>query len=134
MRRLNAAVCFKLLLCCTWASAVLAQTVIFGETPPHTGYSYGKPGFDASFDYVVVGGGTGGLAIATRLAENPSVSVAVIEAGGFYEHDDGNISVVPAYDIFFAGTGANTTNPLVDWSFLTTPQTVCYSPLLDAHR
>ena len=73
----------------------------------------------------VVGGGTGGLALATRLAENPSISVAVVEAGGFYEADDGNISQVPAYDIFYAGTGANTTNPLVDWGFLTTPQAVC---------
>ena len=90
------------------------------------GYAFGKSGVDASFDYVVIGGGTGGLAIATRLAENPSISVAVIEAGGFYEVDDGNISVVPAYDIFYAGTGANTTNPLVDWGFLTEPQAVCY--------
>ena len=34
-------------------------------------------------DYIVVGGGTAGLTIANRLAENNTV--AVIEAGGFYE-------------------------------------------------
>lgn len=34
-----------------------------------------------SFDYVVVGGGTAGLVIATRLAEDSNVSVGVIEAG-----------------------------------------------------
>ena len=130
LRRLNARTCFKLLLCCTWASAVLAgsqhdrrQSSTYGASG--TAYSFGKPGVGASFDYVVVGGGTGGLALATRLAENPSISVAVVEAGGFYEADDGNISVVPAYDIFYAGTGANTTNPLVDWGFLTVPQAVC---------
>lgn len=173
LRHLNAATTFQLTLCCTWASAVLAgslhdrrQSGTYGNSG--TGYSFGKPGVNASFDYVgsyflsplylcsshwehrnivsgllstcpcsplkhcadlenatVVGGGTGGLALATRLAEDPSISVAVVEAGGFYEADDGNISQVPAYDIFYAGTGANTTNPLVDWGFLTTPQAVC---------
>ncbi len=139
LRRINAATFFQLLLCCSWASAVLAgslhdrrQSGTYGNSG--ASYSFGKPGIDASFDYVVVGGGTGGLALATRLAENPSISVAVIEAGGFYEADDGNLSVVPAYDIFYAGTGANTTNPLVDWGFLTTPQTVCCLPLLDLRR
>jgi len=51
--------------------------------------SFGAPGKNASYDYVVVGGGTGGLAIAARLAEDKNVSVAVIEAGGFYQIDNG---------------------------------------------
>ena len=41
------------------------------------------------YDYVIVGGGTGGLAIAARLAESTNTSVAVIEAGGFYQIDNG---------------------------------------------
>lgn len=57
---------------------------------------FGVPGTNASFDYVVVGGGTAGLAIATRLAA-ANLSVAVIEAGGFYELDNSNLSVVPGY-------------------------------------
>ncbi|KAG8713881.1 hypothetical protein FRC11_010657, partial [Ceratobasidium sp. 423] len=39
------------------------------------------------FDYVVVGGGTAGLALAARLSENPKVFVGVIEAGPYYEND-----------------------------------------------
>lgn len=34
-----------------------------------------------TFDYIVIGGGTAGLAVAARLAENPSVTVLVVEAG-----------------------------------------------------
>jgi choline dehydrogenase len=52
--------------------------------------SFGVPGVNATYDYVVVGGGTAGLTIAARLAENSDVSVAVIEAGGFYQQDNGN--------------------------------------------
>ena len=65
------------------------------------------------YDYVVVGGGTAGLAVASRLAENPSVSVGVLEAGeaalGIDEVD------VPA----FFGRGLGTP---YDWKFETEPQ------------
>ncbi|KAI4248897.1 MAG: hypothetical protein L6R40_000909 [Gallowayella cf. fulva] len=60
------------------------------------GSSFGVPGTNATYDYVIVGGGTAGLTIATRLAQDPTVSVAVVEAGGFYEIDNGNRSIVPA--------------------------------------
>ncbi len=39
------------------------------------------------FDYVIVGGGTAGCVIAARLAENPEVTVGVIEGGKAFEHD-----------------------------------------------
>jgi len=35
----------------------------------------------AEFDFIVVGGGTAGCAVAGRLAENPNVKILVIEAG-----------------------------------------------------
>lgn len=88
------------------------------------GSAFGLPGTNTTYDYVVVGGGTGGLAIATRLAEDPSVSVAVIEAGGFYETDNGNLSVVPGYANFYTGADSNNYQPMVDWDFTTTPQAV----------
>lgn len=87
-------------------------------------YIFGVPGQDATFDYVVVGGGTAGLAIAMRLAQ-AFKSVAVIEAGGFYEADNGNISVVPSLDIIGAGWSPDDLNPKVDWGFVTVPQAVC---------
>ena len=40
------------------------------------------------FDYVVVGGGLTGITVAARLAENPAVSVLVIEAGKDNRWDD----------------------------------------------
>ncbi|MCJ1377520.1 hypothetical protein MMC17_000615 [Xylographa soralifera] len=83
--------------------------------------SFGVPA-NETYDYVVIGGGTAGNTIAARLAEDPSLSVAVIEAGGFYEVENGNRSVVPAYSTDNAGSLPNTTQPLVDWGFVTTPQ------------
>ncbi|KAL9047696.1 MAG: hypothetical protein Q9206_006547 [Seirophora lacunosa] len=86
------------------------------------GSTFGLPGTNATFDYVVVGGGTAGLTIATRLASNPAVSVAVIEAGGFYEIDNGNRSIVPGYSSFYTGADPTNYQPLVDWGFVTEPQ------------
>ncbi|MEW2491790.1 GMC family oxidoreductase [Streptomyces sp. NPDC048411] len=39
------------------------------------------------FDYLVVGGGTAGCVVAARLAENPAVSVGLIEWGPSDEHE-----------------------------------------------
>lgn len=62
-----------------------------------SGDSFGIPGKNASYDYVIVGGGTGGLTIAARLAEDKNASVAIIEAGGFYQIDNGNGRLVTIY-------------------------------------
>ena len=68
----------------------LAATVKTALATALYGNSFGVPGTNATYDYVVIGGGTAGLTIAARLAEDSDVSVAVIEAGGFYQQDNGN--------------------------------------------
>ena len=65
------------------------------------------------FDYVVVGGGTAGLIVAARLAEDPSVRVGVIEAGQNHV-DDARIAVPKG-----AGYLAN---PDYDWMMTSVPQ------------
>ena len=96
----------------------------FGDDINFIGTSFGVPGVSGSYDYVIVGGGTAGLVVAARLAESKSTSVAVIEAGGFYEIDNGNISVIPADAIFYSGADPSDTQPLIDWGINTVPQRV----------
>jgi choline dehydrogenase len=76
-------------------------------------------GIDQVFDYIVVGGGTGGLTIAKRLAEDTSVTVAVIEAGTVYEVADPILAETPSGDTAFVGTAE--VLPTVDWGFFTAP-------------
>ena len=99
-------------------------TYLDGSVGNVFGTAFGAPGTNATFDYVVVGGGTAGLTIATRLASDPTISVAVIEAGGFYEIDNGNRSIVPGYANYYTGSDPKNYQPLVDWGFSTVPQTV----------
>ncbi|CAD6442243.1 d34d526b-2779-4c26-b517-ea3c29081a36 [Sclerotinia trifoliorum] len=77
---------------------------------------------DATFDYVIVGGGTAGLTIASRLSEDTETTVAVIEAGTFYQVSNLILSSTPAGHSFWIGSSPSDTNPLVDWNFVTTPQ------------
>ena len=89
------------------------------------GSHFGVPGRSSTYDYVVIGGGTAGLTVARRLAANHSVTVAVIEAGDFYEFSNGNLSEVPAYATDFTGNNPTQKNPFLDWYQYTEPQSVC---------
>ena len=44
------------------------------------------------FDYIVIGGGAGGCALAGRLSEDPAISVCLLEAG---KSDDQTLIKVP---------------------------------------
>ena len=73
---------------------------------------------DQTFDYVVVGGGTAGSVIATRLAQN-DFKVALIEAGGYYELE--SVAEFPATDALAMGSDPNFRSP-EDWGFVTRDQ------------
>ena len=111
-----------LVSCATFVQATDAASLIRARNL--LGSSFGVPGNNATFEYVIMGGGTAGLTLATRLAEQQSGRVAVVEAGGFYEIGNGNISQVPAGDGTYAGTAKDDWQPLVDWGYVTTPQAV----------
>ncbi|KAJ5733442.1 Glucose-methanol-choline oxidoreductase [Penicillium malachiteum] len=74
----------------------------------------GPPFSNTKFDYVVVGGGTAGIVIASRLAEK-SYTVALVEAGGYYEYE--SLAEVPVADVLPVGSDPRT-KASVDWGFV----------------
>ena len=76
--------------------------------------------FDMEFDVVVAGGASAGCVLATRLTENPAITLCLIEAGG----RDPNPSIrIPL------GFGKLVPNPNVNWGYETEPE-----PHLDGRR
>src|SRR3982074_2633163 len=63
-------------------------------------------------DYVIVGGGSEGRALATRLSEDPSVSVLLLEAGG--KDRSLNVKIPAAFPKQF--------HTKLDWDFATEPE------------
>ncbi|KAK1998230.1 GMC oxidoreductase [Colletotrichum falcatum] len=98
------------------------QTRQHAEHKRQLGNSAGVIGKDATFDYVIVGGGTAGLVMANRLSSRSGVTVAVVEAGTFYQVTNPILGNTPAGDAIFAGSSSLDTNPLVDWNFVTQGQ------------
>ncbi|CAN9315022.1 unnamed protein product [Alternaria alternata] len=86
------------------------------------GNSFGNPGVNATYDYVVVGAGLAGALTASRIAEAlPNMTVAVIEAGSFYEISNGNYSQIPYYSTMYVGPDPEDYQPLIDWGIFTEP-------------
>ncbi|CAG9104065.1 unnamed protein product [Plutella xylostella] len=67
------------------------------------------------YDFIVVGGGTAGAIVAGRLAENSTLKVLLIEAGG----PDPVSSRVPSFYRNFWN------NPETDWMYRTVPENYC---------
>jgi choline dehydrogenase len=68
---------------------------------------------DSEFDVVVAGAGSAGCVLATRLTENPKVTVCLIEAGG---RDRNPWIHIPL------GFGKLVPNPKVNWGYETEPE------------
>ncbi|MDQ3227525.1 MAG: GMC family oxidoreductase N-terminal domain-containing protein, partial [Chloroflexota bacterium] len=64
------------------------------------------------YDFIVVGAGSAGCALANRLSTDPAVTVALLEAGGA---DDREAIRVPRQYFSLWGTD-------VDWGYVSTPQ------------
>lgn len=68
---------------------------------------------NATFDYIVIGGGSAGCVIASRLSEDPAISVCLIEAGGT---DSSVLIHAPVGVVAMLPTRIN------NWAFQTEPQ------------
>ena len=68
---------------------------------------------DIEFDVVVVGGGSAGCVLATRLTENPAITLCLIEAG---RRDRNPWIHIPL------GFGKLVPNPKVNWGYETEPE------------
>ncbi|XP_011868410.1 PREDICTED: glucose dehydrogenase [FAD, quinone] isoform X3 [Vollenhovia emeryi] len=66
---------------------------------------------ETHYDYIVVGAGTSGCVIASRLSEMSNVTVLLVEAGGYF----GWLSTMPLLAPMMQGTE-------VDWAYQTEPQ------------
>lgn len=61
--------------------------------------------------------------LAARLAEEGDLSIAIVEAGGFYEIENGVGSVLPGLaNIQYSGSSPEDSHPTIDWNFVTEAQ------------
>ena len=93
-----------------------------GESPATFVFSWQNKRVKKSFDYVIVGGGSAGCALANRLSEDPNNSVLVLEAGRPDYWFDVFIHM-PAALVFPIG------NKLYDWMYSSQPE-----PHMDGRR
>ncbi|KAK5710951.1 hypothetical protein LTR15_012745 [Elasticomyces elasticus] len=96
-----------------------------GTTTLHNSTLDEHGGAQTHYDFVIVGGGAAGLALAVRLSEIDSQNVLVLEAGQFPE-------IVKAYTT--PGAGQAVLGTELDWGFATPPQESLGNRSITYHR
>ncbi|KAI8195504.1 hypothetical protein K4K49_008053 [Colletotrichum sp. SAR 10_70] len=75
-----------------------------------------------TYDYVIIGGGTAGMTLASRLSAVPENTVLVVEAGSLYEDRD-NYEAAVMIPRFYPGASGFAPGTRYDWNLTTVPQT-----------
>lgn len=86
--------------------------------------AYASPLNTFEYDYIIVGGGTAGCVLANRLSANPSISVALVEAGPTVFNDSRVLIPSPSGPAW--GTE-------LDWNYTTIPQAYLNNTILTYH-
>lgn len=97
-----------------WLYAPIIQATSFGQLGIMDYPQLAPEEFaQKKFDFIVIGGGTAGLAVATRLSEHPGFTIGVLEAGSPAVGDD---------EVEIPGLVGRALGTTLDWGFETVPQ------------
>ncbi|XP_025016637.1 glucose dehydrogenase [FAD, quinone]-like [Tetranychus urticae] len=85
------------------SSLIIQLASVFWANTQYQSYSQNTENGREEFDYIIIGGGTAGAVVASRLSENPALSILVLEAGG----SESFITEIPCFWVLWRGSSLN---------------------------